>query len=63
MKTGNGSGVVKQDKTLQEWLTAIFQSLPLPMRENLLAIFLCLILILLTITTTDNAAQWIYQAF
>ncbi len=32
-------------------------------RENLLAVGLCLILILLIIVTTDSAPQWIYQGF
>lgn len=32
-------------------------------RENLLALILCLILILLIIATTDNAPLWIYQGF
>jgi len=32
-------------------------------RENLFAIGLCLIVILLVITTTDTAPQWIYQGF
>jgi hypothetical protein len=31
--------------------------------ENLLAIALCLIAILLLIATSDSAPQWIYQAF
>ena len=32
-------------------------------RENLLAIVLCLIAILLIIATSDSAPQWIYQGF
>ncbi len=32
-------------------------------RENVFALGLCLILILLLIVTTDNAPQWIYQGF
>jgi len=32
-------------------------------RENLLALFLCLLAILLLIATTDSAPQWIYQGF
>lgn len=32
-------------------------------RENLLAILLCLLAILLLIFATDNAPQWIYQGF
>ncbi len=32
-------------------------------RENLFALGLCLILILLVIVTTDAAPQWIYQGF
>jgi hypothetical protein len=31
--------------------------------ENLLAIALCLIAILLIIATSDSAPQWIYQGF
>lgn len=32
-------------------------------RENLTALALCLLIILLLIVTTDSAPQWIYQAF
>jgi hypothetical protein len=32
-------------------------------RENLLALALCLLVILLVIVTTDTAPQWIYQGF
>ena len=32
-------------------------------RENLLALLLCLILIALTIFTTDTSPTWIYQGF
>lgn len=32
-------------------------------RENLFALGLCLIIILLVIVTTDAAPQWIYQGF
>ena len=32
-------------------------------RENLFALGLCLIVILLIIATTDSAPQWIYQGF
>jgi hypothetical protein len=32
-------------------------------RENLFALALCLLLILLIIVTTDSAPQWIYQDF
>ncbi len=32
-------------------------------RENLLALSLCLLVILLLIVTTDSAPQWIYQGF
>jgi hypothetical protein len=31
--------------------------------ENLLAVALCLIAILLLIATSDSAPQWIYQGF
>ncbi len=32
-------------------------------RENLFALGLCIIVILLIIVTTDSAPQWIYQGF
>jgi hypothetical protein len=32
-------------------------------RENLLALALCLMAILLIIATSDSAPRWIYQAF
>ena len=32
-------------------------------RENLFALVLCLIVILLVIVTTDSAPTWIYQGF
>jgi hypothetical protein len=32
-------------------------------RENLLAIALCLLVILLIIVMTESAPQWIYQGF
>jgi hypothetical protein len=32
-------------------------------RENLLALILCFIIILLVIVTSDSAPQWIYQGF
>jgi hypothetical protein len=32
-------------------------------RENLFALGLCLIVMLLLIVTTDSAPQWIYQGF
>jgi len=32
-------------------------------RENLLALFICLLAILLLIVATDSAPQWIYQGF
>ena len=32
-------------------------------RENLLALAICIILILLVIVTADSAPQWIYQGF
>jgi hypothetical protein len=32
-------------------------------RENLFALGLCIIVILLLIVTTDAAPQWIYQGF
>jgi hypothetical protein len=32
-------------------------------RENLLALAICIILILLLIVTSDSAPEWIYQGF
>jgi hypothetical protein len=32
-------------------------------RENIFAVALCMIAILLVIVTTDSAPQWIYQGF
>lgn len=32
-------------------------------RENLLALAICLIVILLIIVTSDSAPEWIYQGF
>ena len=32
-------------------------------RENLLALGLCLLIILLIIVSSDSAPQWIYQGF
>lgn len=32
-------------------------------RENLAALFLCLVAILVLILTTDQSPQWIYQGF
>ena len=32
-------------------------------RENLIALGVCLLVILLIIVTTDSAPQWIYQGF
>lgn len=32
-------------------------------RENIFALGLCLILILLLVVTSDSAPQWIYQGF
>ncbi len=32
-------------------------------RENLYALILCLVLILLVIVTAESAPQWIYQGF
>jgi hypothetical protein len=32
-------------------------------RENLYALALCLILLLLIVVTSDSAPQWIYQGF
>jgi len=32
-------------------------------RENVLALLLCLLVILLIIASTDSAPQWIYQGF
>ena len=32
-------------------------------RENLLALALCLVIILLVVMTSDTSPQWIYQGF
>jgi hypothetical protein len=32
-------------------------------RENVLAVILCVILVLLVIVTAESAPQWIYQGF
>jgi hypothetical protein len=32
-------------------------------RENLLAVLLCLLVIMLLIVASDSAPQWIYQGF
>jgi hypothetical protein len=32
-------------------------------RENVLAVLLCLLVVLLLIVATDSAPQWIYQGF
>jgi hypothetical protein len=32
-------------------------------RENLLAVLLCLLAVLLLIVTADSSPQWIYQGF
>jgi len=32
-------------------------------RENVFAVVLCLVLILLVVVTADTAPQWIYQGF
>lgn len=32
-------------------------------RENALALFICLVIILVIIVTADDAPLWIYQAF
>jgi hypothetical protein len=40
-----------------------FLSLLILSRENLLAVALCLMVILLIIATTDSAPRWIYQGF
>jgi hypothetical protein len=32
-------------------------------RENLFALVLCIIVILLIVVTTESAPQWIYQGF
>jgi hypothetical protein len=32
-------------------------------RENLIALFICLLVIFLIIMTVDSSPQWIYQAF
>lgn len=43
------------------WRSALMRRLL--SRENLSALALCLIVLLLIIVTTDSAPQWIYQGF
>ena len=63
MKMANGSGAVRQSNgRFTAWLRRIWP-LPERLQENLLAVVLCLILILLIITTANSAPQWIYQNF
>lgn len=49
----SGNGAARQGKPVRR----IFS------RENLFALGLCLIVILLIIVTTDSAPTWIYQGF
>lgn len=44
-------------KFAQCWARRLFS------RENLFALLLCAILVLVIIVTTDSAPQWIYQGF
>jgi hypothetical protein len=41
----------------RRWLQRLFS------RENLFALLLCAILVLVIIVTADSAPQWIYQGF
>lgn len=45
------------------WRGAIEMRSRLFSRENLLALAICIILILLIIVTSDSAPEWIYQGF
>lgn len=58
----NGSGAVKPSNPLTAWLRHLWPQSDRG-RENVLAVVLCLILILLIITTANSAPQWIYQNF
>ncbi len=49
----SGNGAARQGESVRR----IFS------RENLYALGLCLIVILLVIVTTDSAPTWIYQGF
>ncbi len=52
------------DPTPGTWLTLPRRLLRrILTRENLIALAVCLILILLVIATADSAPQWIYQGF
>jgi hypothetical protein len=42
---------------VRRWLKRLFS------RENLFALLLCAILVLVIIVTADSAPQWIYQGF
>ncbi|MGQ9851188.1 MAG: hypothetical protein ACUVSU_14165 [Aggregatilineaceae bacterium] len=44
-------------KFAQRWGRRLFS------RENLFALLLCAILVLVIIVTADSAPQWIYQGF
>lgn len=44
-------------KFVQRWARRLFS------RENLFALLLCAILVLVIIVTADSAPQWIYQGF
>ena len=63
MKMASGNGVVRQNKFRFKRLLRYFWPLSERMRENLLAVVLCFILILLIIATVNSAPQWIYQNF
>ncbi|NTV35647.1 MAG: hypothetical protein HGA53_01710 [Anaerolineaceae bacterium] len=42
---------------VNHWLRRIFN------RENIYALLLCLMLVLLVVLTADSSPQWIYQGF
>lgn len=52
--------MVRRDAINQHLMTIMRK---LCSHENLIALALCLLIILLVIVTTDSAPQWIYQGF
>ncbi len=74
MKTVSGNGVERVDKPYYYFmqperespirrLPSRLRSMRILSRENLLALFLCLLITLLIIMASDIAPQWIYQGF
>ncbi len=65
MVSGNGAAKPRERKpaTTTDNRLLITDMKRLLSRENLIAITLCFLVILLIIATTDSAPQWIYQGF